>query len=298
MALSLEFAFEGFRILRRRPRLLVLWGVVTLLGHGLAAVLFVALSGAPIESLIHLGLTGDVATIERLAAQAAPGMLAGRLVILVTTAIVTAAICRVAFGDSEDGLGFLQFGPRELQLIAVQLATQVVILIPAAACLAVIGLPALFLRDDTVTAFSLAVGIGAAAAIALWLDVRLMFNSAQSFAEQRLAVLDSFVLTREPFWTLLAGRLLSWVLALVVLFLSGQAIAGLVAFVFGTESAHPSTPDLTSLHAFFTPDTLLSLTLTYLLVSPQVLAISLGAPIAAWRAVTGQDAAEEAGEII
>lgn len=291
MGVTLDFAFEGFRLIRERPRLVWLWGLVTLLGNGIAALLFVGMAGPPVESLLHAGAAGiDPGRLSALLVRAAPGVLAAAAVLLLTSAILTAAVCRAALGDDDEGVGFLQFGPRELQLIAVLLLTQVVVLAAAAVCLALAAIPALLGAADIVATPALAAGVTAAFAVAVWLNVRLMFNAAQSFAEQRIAVFASFALTREPFWPLLGGWVLARVLATVVLFLGGEAVNAVIAVLFGAEAARDGSVDMTSLHAFFTPATLLALILSYGLVVPQVMAIVLAAPVAAYRTVTGRDA--------
>ena len=299
MALSLDFAFEGFRLIHERPRLLWLWGAVALIGNGLAAVLFVGMAGPVVESLLHSGAgVLDAQRLTTLLLRAAPGVLASAAVLLITSAILTAAICRAALGEEEDGPGFLQFGPRELQMIVVLLVTQMLILVIAATLIGLAALPAWLGAGDSLATPVLAGGATIAAAVAAWLNVRLMFNAAQSFAERRIAVFNGFALTSEAFWTLLAGWLLVRVLALVVVFLGGEAINAVVAIVFGVDAARDGTVDMTSLHAFFTPATTLSLILAYTLVVPQVTTIVGAAPVAAFRAVTGRDAGSRVQTVV
>lgn len=293
MILSLDFAFEGFRILRERPRLLWLWGFVTLFGKGLGAMLLVALGGAPVEGLIHLGESGDVAQAWPLIVRAAPGVLAMQAASLVTAAIVGAAVARAVFGEPDDGLGFLKFGPRELQLIVVLAIVSLFDLAIVGATIGLAVIPALA-ANALATVWPVCVGFGLAVGglIALWLNARLMFAVVQSFVERRIAVFDSFALTREPFWTLFGGWLLAWVLALVVMFLGEEVVAAVTSLIFGTAAT--GRPDLTSLHAFLTLDNMVTFGLIYAFVSPQTLAITLAAPMAAYRAVSGRETLAEA----
>ena len=294
MALSLDFAFEGFRIVRERPRLLLFWGFVTLVGNGLGVILLVALSGAPFDGMIRVLQTGgNVMQIPFLLQQAAPGLFVRAAAGIVVEAILTAAVCRAAFGEDDDSLGFLRFGPRELQLILVVLVTDGLCFAAAGACMAVAVLPAMATRSvDGIGGICLVLGIIAAAAVMAGLKVRLMFNPVLSFVERRIVLFGSFALTREAFRTLFGGWLLAAVLAFVVLFLGEEVVAAVTGVLFG--AAQPGRPDLTSLRAFLAPDTAVAFGLMYAFVSPQLMAVSLAAPVAAWRAVSGRDARAEA----
>lgn len=303
MALSLDFVFEGFRTLRARPRLLWLWGVVTLVGNGIGICLLVALGGRAFERiqivLQHaLEGTADLAVMPGLLQQAAPGILALHATGIVVAAVLTAAICRIG-EDGEDGLAFLRFGPRELQLIAVTVITEIIIFGAAGICLSLGAVAAAVLTGiDGASPACMAAGFVTAAVIAFWLHVRLMFNRVQSFAGRRIDVFGGFSLTREPFWTLLGGSLVVTILGLVVIFLCQQAVAAVVALVFGPEALTAlAQPDMTSLPAFLTAPKVMTLVLLYGLVSPQVMAIVLAPQVAAYRAVSGRDALTEAEDV-
>ena len=61
MALPFDFAFEGFRIIRERPKLIAFWGVVSLFGYGVMAFILIALAETgriPVDNpATHLELT-------------------------------------------------------------------------------------------------------------------------------------------------------------------------------------------------------------------------------------------------
>ncbi len=294
MTLSLDFAFEGFRILRKRPRLLWLWGFVTLLGKGVGALLLVATSGGAVEGLIHLAESGGDATQTwPLVVRAAPGLLAMQAASVTTSAILAAAAARAVFDETDDSLGFLKFGPRELQLVLVLALLSAFNIAIVGACTGLAVWPAVTLEGLAgLWPVCAASGLSLGGAIALWLNARLMFAPVQSFVEKRIALFDSFALTREPFWTLFGGWLLAGVLAQAVMFLGEEVVAAVTSVIFNT--AGTGRPDLTSLHAFLTPDNVVTFGLIYAFVSPQTLAITLAAPMAAWRAVSSRETIAEA----
>jgi len=45
MNLTFDFAFEGFRIIRERPKLIAFWGAITLFGYGVMSLIMVHMAG-------------------------------------------------------------------------------------------------------------------------------------------------------------------------------------------------------------------------------------------------------------
>jgi hypothetical protein len=71
---------------------------------------------------------------------------------------------------------------------------------------------------------------------------------------------------------------------LCVAFLCGKIAMAILGFAFG-DKAVSAFPDVTSLHAYLTPQTITNDCLSNGLVMPLLLAILMGAPVAAYRAL-------------
>ena len=96
MALSLDFAFEGFRTIRERPRLIFLWGAVVLTGHLVAATSLIHYAG-PAMAHIQKGVKpSDADLTETLVEQSLPGIALGLTAYLIVGAILGAAAIRAA----------------------------------------------------------------------------------------------------------------------------------------------------------------------------------------------------------
>ena len=279
MGLPFDFAFEGFRILKARPRLVAFWGAVSLFGYGLCGLIFVAAFG-PLQPLAaaYGAHPEQIPNADAIAAQIILGFVMIVPVYLLTTTVLNSAVCRASLEGGDDRLGYLRFGVRELQILAVVAATLGMQLVVFFAVLTILSLLPL------VGALA-GVKFVIALLIVYWLRVRLSLNVAQTFSRRRIDVLGSIALTRERFWPLAGGYLMAFGLAAIVDYLSEQIISAVVAIASGRVPS-ANVPDMSSLAAFLTVEHTASLILICSLVSPQITAIVAGAPVAAWRALT------------
>jgi len=281
MALSTDFAFEGFRIIRERPKLIAFWGMVILFGNGLSTLLVVAMAGQALTSIQTMGTQKiDPSLLATLLEQAMPALVIGTLLNTLTSSVITAAICRVALGEEDDRMGFLKFGMREVQLTVIGLVLLVMSIVVAVVTLMVAGLAsAIVPGDDIGQKFFLGLGFVVAGGVIVWLRLRLSLNCVQSFDEKRLDLFGSFALTRGIFRPLLAGYVISTVMGLIVLLLCFKVIDAVLTLGFGGIPV----PDSNTLSAFMTPPTIVYMIMVYGVTSPLVTAIWLGAPAAAYR---------------
>lgn len=284
MNLSFEFAFEGFRIIRQRPKLILFWGLLSLIGNGAISLLLVGMAGPAFMTIARLnGQTPDPQTTIALSSQIMPAFAAGLPIYILTSAILSAAICRAVAGERDEHFGFMRFGRPELLLIILEIVMLAMrafimlgfLLLGEAASQAMPG-PV----GDACLSLSMLAGVG----IVLWLSVRLSLNTAQTFDDRRLSVFSSFALTQDYFWSLFAGYAVAFGLALVVMFLCNQIIAGAQVLVFGAAAVKGGElPDMSSLAAFLTPANIIDLVLSGALLSPLTASILIAAPIAAYR---------------
>jgi hypothetical protein len=276
----LNFALEGFRLLKAQPKLLLFWGLVCLFGYGICALLLVAIVGPHHADILAFNTKpDDVALALVIAGRIFTALAACTPVYLITSTMLVCAICRASLEAGDDRLGYLRFGLRELRVLAVQAATlglSVVLFWAVAIAWSILGLPVQFTP----------IGIFIAFLAVAWLRLRLSLNAVQSFATRRIDIFGSFQLTRGRSVALMGGYLLAFGLSMIVSYLSEAAIDGVTLLAFGQQQANVPL-NLTSLDAFLTPPRIVILVLWLGLAWPQTTAVIHGAPVAAYRDITG-----------
>jgi hypothetical protein len=281
MELRLNFALEGFRLLRERPKLLAFWGVICLFGYGICALLLVAIVGPYYADILALNTKpNDLVLAAEIAGQILTGLTMCAPVHLITSTILICAICRAGLGESDDRLGFLSFGLQEIRVLVVQSVTlvlSVTLFFVMAIVWSSIGFP-----------IQLApVGACLAGLAVAWVRLRLSLNSVQSFATRRIDIFGSFQLTRGRSIALLGGYLLAFGLAIIVSRLCDAVIDGATLLAFGQQQSK-IPQNFTSVATFLTPQNIMILVLWFGLTWPQTTAITHGAPVAAYRDLTAK----------
>ena len=294
MNLTFDFAFEGFRIIRERPKLIAFWGAITLFGYGVMSLIMVHLAGPELVGFNTMVVNSSTMAQPRFDQAYAAQMtqqilLAAALclpVYLLMTSVVMCAICRVSLGETDDRLGFLAFGMPELRMLAVQAATLgMMIGLFFGICLigGIIGLMIGGAGSQAATGvqtLSVIAGLGAVA----WLGLRLSLNGPQSFEARRVDIFGSFTLTNGRFWSLFTGYATALALAQIVRFLCDKVIETIQVLSLGLKvTGDIAMPDVTNLTTFLTPASIIALVMTFIFVAPLMAAIQLGAPVAAYR---------------
>lgn len=282
MALTFDFALEGFRTIRERPKLILFWGAASLFGNGLAGLVLVALIGPALATAMSIGQKQvEAAFALSLLRDMLPGFAAWLPIQLLTSAVINGAVCRAGLGEGDDRFGFLQFGLSEIRILAVLVIKLILAGATVLACLLVASAGGA--ANSAETQALMLVGVAAAVCSLIWLEVRLSLSVPQTFATRRLNVFGSFGLTRNKFWSLLLGYGGAYGLALSVGFLCQNIIAAVLGIGFNITK--PLTPDMTSLHAYLTLPVITYECLFNGVVLPLLLAILMGAPVAAYRAL-------------
>ena len=311
MPLSLDFAFEGFRIIREKPKLVLFWGLVLLIGGVLIQILMVAIAGPDFDRMQALGpervMTLMAApnpdpAMMAMMQRGAVASLAAIPIFLVTSAILSCAVFRAIWiqgsgsmqgsevgARANDRFGYLTVGADEVRqlivtvlyyllgfilFLAVSIAASLVASVTGAAAPAVAGALTL-----------------AGLVVVFLIMVRLSLCAVQSFDRKTIDLFGSWALTAKHGWTLLGGYVVTGVMAAFVYILcSGIFGAILMAANGGQLGAvdHLVHTDETSLQAYFTPLTIVSMVIGNLFVSPLLVALLTGAPAAAYRTLAGQ----------
>ncbi len=238
-----DAAFEGFRLVRRNPMALVAWtllyAVVSLLG------LF-AMSNA-IDSLTAWSermeaLEGTSPTPDQvLAAFQGFGQVMLSLswlipVSLAISAMLMAAVARGVLNPRAGGFGYLRLGMDELRVFVVMLVLSILAVCAWMALAIVIGVLAGVAGAtgaNWMWLLGLVAGLAGVAAI-IWVAVRLSLAVPMTVAENRIAIFDSFALTRGRFWSLFGMAVIVIVMVLVISLLSWVVTLPLTMMV-GTD---------------------------------------------------------------
>ncbi len=294
MSPSFDFAFEGFRIIRERPKLILLWGAVTLFAEVVMRIVFVTFGGAGIAAFNAFRVQVETQNMSALAESAMlkmmdgllPGVAAAFPIYMISTTVITCAACRAALGNGDDRLGFLSFGLRELQVLVVRIATLLIQLAALLGCTiagAIIG-QALSVVSTAFANMCMVLGMLAGIGLVFWLSIRLSLNAVQTFDNWRIDIFGSFKLTHERFWPLVTGYAVAFVMGIIVMFLCGQVMAPVFVLGFGISDTQGLGTPMT-IRDLMQPAQIAALVMAAGIVVPLLNALSMGAPAAAYRQI-------------
>lgn len=254
-----EAALEGFRITRENPRAFGAWVAVSLAVSVLGAVVTVLMPPEVRHGLetLRADETPDMANLLDALIAVAPILILG----LAIQCIMAAAVYRLIFRHDDTRFGYLRLGADELRLmgltliyIALFMALLVAVTLGAAVVAALAsfaGQAAGLFMGGVAELFSLG--------LVVFVLVRLSLAPVATFAERRLAVFESWRLTRGHFWPLFGAYVLALACIVVVGFLAlvvFTGVAGVVVLLTGGQLADLSSifkPDETSIGAYFNP---------------------------------------------
>ncbi len=293
MNLTFDFAFEGFRIIRERPKLIAFWGAITLFGYGVMSLILVYMAGPAVAQAFAMFQSGkiDPTTLNVLNLQIAPAVLLCAPVYILMSSVLVCAVCRASFGETDDRLGFLAFGWQEIRIMAVRALSLIILFGVLAGIPALVGVIGLVVTAGNAQAAAgiQALGFIAAIGVTLWLGIRLSLNGVQSFDLKRFDLFGSYSLTRDRFWSLFTGYAVAFALAQIVAFLCDKIIEAIQVLTLGLNvTGEVRMPDITSVDSFLTPASVIAAVLTFAFVMPLGITIELAAPAAAYRTLRGK----------
>lgn len=241
-----DAAFEGFRVVRRNPLTLVFWAlfylVILAAGFALLGGSFISLTAAA-EQLEQAG--GTPTPEEFMPVLAAYTTLIAIVVplSLIASAVVYAAVSRAVLRPDEKRFGYMRLGMDEVRVLVVSLVLALLFMLLGVIIFGVIGSLAGLATAGEIPALWIAVVLLSLAAVCLfvWLAVRLSLAIPITMAERRIAIFESFGVTRGRFWALLGMALLAVVMSMVVgllgslVFMPLQLATGGVAGLGGLE---------------------------------------------------------------
>lgn len=231
-----ESAFEGFRLARRAPLAILAWAGA----YVVFFAVFFAVAGGSLVNIINLAQQieqsaepsmEDLAVVFR--AYGSMMVLALPLSILFS-AVLTAAVARSVIRPEDKRFGYLRLGRDELRILGATLIVALlmfgVVMVGTTVVSALIGLAAAMSAPFLILPAVLA-GLALAAAC-VWLAVRLCLVAPMTFAEQKIAIKESWAMTKGRFWPLLGMAVLAGVMSMLVGLLGSIVIAP-VNLIFG-----------------------------------------------------------------
>ncbi|WP_396592856.1 hypothetical protein [Brevundimonas sp. R86498] len=235
-----EAAFEGFRIVRRKPLSLLWWGALYAV-LSLASLAAMVLNADAWIEFIRLSEEMEAAGNN---AQADPGQVMAMLgtlgaamtsfiwlmpLQLVVTSVLTAAIARAILRPSDCAFGYMRLSMDEVRVFVVTLVVLLALFAIYIGCIIGVGLligVAAAIGQSWAGLLVIA-GILASICLMAWLAVRWSLAVPITVAERRMAFFDSFGLTKGRFWPMLGMAILAGVMAVVIGLLSLIVIAPL-----------------------------------------------------------------------
>ncbi|HEV2082921.1 MAG TPA: hypothetical protein VGR32_10800 [Brevundimonas sp.] len=215
-----DAAFEGFRVVRRKPMVLVWWTAAYLAFMALIVLIGIG----PIVSLMGAAeaLEGVVSPTPE---DIAPFMAAwGSLMVLLMPlgllfgAVLNAAVARSVLEPGKSSFGYLRVGADELRVLAVTVALAVLAMFAfggmGLAVGVIAGIAAVALGDAGWVVALLA-GLGFAVLIA-WLAARFSLAVPITMAERKIAVFDSWRVTKGKTLPIIGMAILAFIMTIVV----------------------------------------------------------------------------------
>lgn len=299
MKLPFDFAFEGFRIIREKPSLLLPWGLLTLVGFGATAVI-TSLAAPVMADLQRAMSTNDMADIVAAAVKLILVYAPVATINLVIQAVTCCAVFRVVLGRPPSSFGGLRFGKDELRQIAVSilfllLAFVIYVAFVVAGQILAVGMVLLLGGPSTPAGMvSIFVVVLVVLLAVFYVLSRLTLCSVQSFDQGRINIFGSWALTKGNAGMLMLGYFVALLAASLVLFLCIAAFAAIVIAISGGDaSALERMQESATLgvQGLGNPVMIAYLIVVNGLVVPLLMAISFGAPAAAYRRLVTSGAA-------
>lgn len=242
-------AFEGLRVMKRSPVSVLVWGLAFLLGLGILIALFGAAIGGIMQAAqFGAGQTPTPAQIGSIAML----YLVAIPILMIPSAVVTAAVCRAVMTPKQRGLAYLGFGATELKILGAYLvllllgivgfvgAMLVLMMINGGAMLASSGNP----HVSGVAALLTILSMFGLYAAWIWLSVRFSMIAPATVATRKFSLGASWTATKGRFWTLLDLGVITtvrWIVVYIVMLIVMMTLMSGIGGMSGAAHASAMT---------------------------------------------------------
>jgi hypothetical protein len=256
-----DAALEGFRITRERPKALLAWTGFCFAVNVASVLITVNLPKEARDALESLqsdpSQTPDVNALMSALMLLSPILAFG----LAVQCVMAAAVYRIILKPADEKFSYLRLGKDELRLMALTLIYVVLGVMALAVAQIAIGIVAFVASVFGQTAFAFVLSVAELFMLGLFFYalVRMSLAPVITFDRGRLAILDSWGLTKGQFWRLLGAYVLAIscvvvvsIVALTLFFM----LAGVVVLLTGGSIADLSQifrPDETKLSTYLNP---------------------------------------------
>lgn len=260
-----DAALAGFRFVKERPRVLLVWAGAQLVFSLVFSALMVVFIGPQMNRLMaaqYGGAKPDMAQMQAMWAVLGPLYALMLPAMLAFYAILYALFSRAVLRPADDRFGYLRLGKEELrQGLLLLLAFVVGLGLEFVGVLAVLIVAVIGGVAASMAGWKIGAGLVTILPMVvlfcgvIFFATRLSLASPLTFDTGRVNLFGSWKLTRGRFWKLFGCYLLAGALAALVLLLTLIVGFALAAAVGGGIGALKSLirPDMTSLAAFFSP---------------------------------------------
>ena len=270
-----DAAFEGFRLVRRTPLTLLIWA---LLYVGFGVALF-ALVGGSLFSMVDMAATlennPNPAPEDLMPFMGAYFSLLGMMLplALVFGAVMYGAVNRAVLRPHEKGFGYVRLGMDEVRIFVVTLVLTILAAIAAFVVMMIFGViagVAGVAMGDSAGLIAIVLGI-ACVVLFVWVALRFSLAVPITFAERRIAIFDSWGLTKGHTLGLLGMGVIAVVMAFVVQILAYVVAMPLIFMVGGfAQLAQIETMDFAQIMQTMAPVLIIYAVLASLLYALQL----------------------------
>ncbi|AYG95965.1 hypothetical protein D8I30_12860 [Brevundimonas naejangsanensis] len=269
-----ESAFEGFRLARRAPWAILAWAAA----YVVFFAVFFAVAGSSLIHIVTLAEQIEQSAEPSMSDLATLGQAYGALMVFVLPvsllfgAVLTTAVARAVIRPEARRFGYMRLGKDELRVLAVTLVVGLImlgVLIIGMALVSAFGGMAAGMSAPFLILPAVLAGL-ATAAVTIWLAVRFSLAVPITFAEQKIAIKQSWAMTKGRFWPLLGMAVLAGVMSMLVALL-GSIVAAPLNLMFGglDRLAGAETANVAVLLARFWPGLLIWAVVNAILSSAQ-----------------------------
>lgn len=271
-----DAAFEGFRLTRERPRTVLVWAMLCFL-VSICSAIYLTTVGRAASAALEAGPAETLAALVDMLVVLFPMLVFGLLI----QCLMAAAVYRVTLRPDDRGFAYLKLSMDEVRLILLSVVYFVLVLgalIGAVLAAGIVAGLVMLLAGQGAGAMMGVVIEFFIVGVLFYTAVRLSLAPAITFAEHRLAIFDSWRLTKGQFWKLTGAYTLAICGIIAMSLLVLVIFAAAVAIAKGGDlqaAGRMFSPDSTSVQSYFTLTTVL-----YLLVSGWLTAIYYAVVIA------------------